>query len=187
MLWKKRKSKYKLEVLRTISTLRLMEHRLDFIEKKMLNDIDSLRNRLAELQSSGYQGEARALATEIAEKKKIVDSIVRLRISLEKLRTRLETIRDVGLTLALFRGVEDTMKEIKENVVSTLPEMNLLLAEVESRLGELSSSLPSVAGTSFIESEKEIISNEEIQSILKEADEIAFLKKSKSRNLGDSG
>uniref|UniRef100_A0A7J3ZKY7 Uncharacterized protein n=1 Tax=Fervidicoccus fontis TaxID=683846 RepID=A0A7J3ZKY7_9CREN len=185
MLWK-RKSKYKVEVLRTLSTLRLMEYRLDFIEKKMLGDMNSLRNRLAELRTSGYRDEAEALAAEIAEKKKVVDSIVRLRTSIEKLRTRLETIRDVGLTLTLFRGIEDIIREIRENVASTLPEMGLLLAEVESRIGELGASLPPIADAGFIEKRKEIITNEEIQSILKEADEVATLKKSGFRGLGDS-
>ena len=172
--WKNERE-FKIRLLRAISAIRVIEARIGYIEERMSQSIEDAYNKLIKLQERNESSAASLLAAEIAEKKKVYESILSFKLGLEKLRLRLESIRDVGYSLTLMKGLEKIIKDIKKNVALNLPELSILYTELEEKLNELDieTQIPDSEGIPLDIKE---ITDDEVKSILKEASEIASLK-----------
>lgn len=163
----------KLTIAKAITGLKTAEYRIMHHEARLQEKIRQLNKKLVTAKQRGENLQAQLLAQEIAERMKILHHIRSFRLSLERLRTRLETIRLLGDARPLLKGIEPMIAEIRSSTATTLPEIGLVYAQLEERLAELDAGLSTSLPNQTLNPAEWTASDEEVARILREAEEIA--------------
>lgn len=175
MIFKRREkeeNKKKLAIIKSLSKVRLIESKLSLLEGKLNSVIASGITRIAELKDKNLNMEAELLAAEIASKRGMLTEIMRMRTGLERLRLRLETILMVGESRENLVFTSQLLKELKSFGVGKIPEIAVMLNELEQLIGEIYGEFDTGYIYS-IEGVPVVSYPEEVEKILKEADIVA--------------
>ncbi len=163
----------RLKLVQTISHLRVMENKIRYIEDRIRRNAEEKFNELIKHSSRHDKSMAQIIANEVAEQRKLAESIEMLRLSIERVRLRLETILDVGGTVDMLKSLSPLLKDVRKTSVGAIPEIGLMFSELEEKLTELgvemdTSPIYESPGTGVVE-----VNSEDIQKILREAEEMA--------------
>ncbi len=163
----------RIEVTRAIVALRSAEYKVMHLENRIGAKISQLNQRLVQAKRQGRDDEATLLAAEIAERMKLLDQIRGFRLGLERLRTRLETVKLVGEARPLLQGIEPMISEIRSNIATSIPEVGIIYAQLEERLAELGAGLEAPLAPASNPPSQWAATDDEVRRILREAEEVA--------------
>jgi len=168
----KKRNEKKLFFLRALSKIRVIEHKLAIMESGLSSSISSGLLRIAELKERGLNMDAELLAAELATRRQMLTEIAAMRANLERLRLRLETVMLVGESQESARQIKALMAEIKSGGFEKVPELSILLGELDEIVSEISSEVP-LSGGDVSDAIPVVASPREVEKILKEAELIA--------------
>ena len=135
---------------------------------KTLNEKDAkLFNRIVMAKKSHDITTGKVLANELAELRKNKKILTTMKVSLEQVNLRLSTVSDLGDAMSSLGPIMATMNALKPALGKIMPEVS---REFESLFGILNDSVSSSFEGSF---GSDTVSNEETESILKEAAAVA--------------
>ena len=135
---------------------------------KTLNEKDTkLFNRIVMAKKSHDITTGKVLANELAELRKNKKILTTMKVSLEQVNLRLSTVSDLGDAMSSLGPIMATMNALKPALGKIMPEVS---REFESLFGILNDSVSSSFEGSF---GSDTVSNEETESILKEAAAVA--------------
>lgn len=135
---------------------------------KTLNEKDAkLFNRIVMAKKSHDVTTGKVLANELAELRKNKKILTTMKVSLEQVNLRLSTVSDLGDAMSSLGPIMATMNALKPALGKIMPEVS---REFDSLFGILNDSVSSSFEGSF---GSDTISNEETESILKEAAAVA--------------
>ncbi len=178
-----RNRKQRLNIVKAISLARIVEGKLLMMEERLKA---SMNDRFKELVENHYLNDksySSMLAAEIAERRKLLNAISSLRLGVERLRIRLETIRDIGATAELARGLTSMLRELKGNAAVAVPEISVMLGELEESVLELTTEALPIGGMQTSPGSTGI-EDPDVKAILREAAEVAAERK---RTLAQQG
>jgi len=145
---------------KTVSTLEYKAKTLDEKDAKLFNKI-VLAKKNHDLTTG------KILATELVELRKNKKIITTMKVALEQVNLRLSTVQDLGDAMVSLSPVLATMHALKPALGKIMPEVS---REFESLFGILNDSVSGSFEGSF---GTDMASNEETESILKEAAAVA--------------
>jgi len=163
---------------KAIASLRIMENKLRFIESKLESGIEEKMQDLMRINQLYGKEFAMQVAAELAERKRILANIKSMRISVERVRVKFETMLDMNATVDMAKEVIPLISDLKKNFSKAAPELSLMFNDFEEKLNEMGIEIGSYAqfeGSVPVS----VDAGGEVESILREAAEVA-----KSREKG---
>ena len=148
------------QLTRTVSSLDYKVKTLDEKDAKLFN-------RIVMAKKSHDITTGKVLANELAELRKNKKILTTMKVSLEQVNLRLSTVQDLGDAMVSLRPILATMNALKPALGKIMPEVS---REFESLFGILNESISGSFEGSF---GTDMVSNEETESILKEAAAVA--------------
>jgi division protein CdvB (Snf7/Vps24/ESCRT-III family) len=148
------------QLTRTVSSLDYKVKTLDEKDAKLFN-------RIVMAKKSHDITTGKVLANELAEIRKNKKILTTLKMSLEQVNLRLSTVSDIGDAMSSLGPIMATMNALKPALGKIMPEVS---REFESLFGILNESISGSFEGSF---GTDMVSNEETESILKEAAAVA--------------
>jgi len=119
-------------------------YKLEVQEEKLKETINRLKKREQELfhrTISEYLAKdfARAAiyASEVAELRKIIKVVYASSLALERVKIRLETVRDLGDVAVIFAPLVPVLKELKNQLSGIIPEIAIGLDEVSNTMNNM--------------------------------------------------
>lgn len=140
---------------------------LDYKVKTLDEKDAKLFNRIVMAKKSHDVTTGKVLANELAEIRKNKKILTTMKMSLEQVNLRLSTVQDLGDAMVSLRPILATMNALKPALGKIMPEVS---REFESLFGILNESISGSFEGSF---GTDMVSNEETESILKEAAAVA--------------
>ncbi len=116
--------------------LNSMTRRLEVYLDRLKARDKELFERVVEAFMSKDQTRATMYANEVAELRKVARSLFLVQVALEQIGLRLESIREIGEIAAYLGPVVGVVKDIREAIKSTLPEIGIELGEIQEILQE---------------------------------------------------
>lgn len=161
------------KLAKAIAQLKIMENKLKLIESKIENSIEEKTSELLKYNAIYGSSMAKVIAAEIADQKKVLLSIRNMRMGVEKVRMRFETVMDVGGSVEMLKEVFPLVNDLKKSVNKAVPELAIMFNDFEEKLNEVSAEIDSssVLGSPLPNVSEP--SNSEVDAILKEAQELA--------------
>lgn len=160
------------KVAKTVASLRVMENKLRFIESKLERGIDEKMQDLIKVNELYGKEFAMQVAAELAERKRILANMKSMRISVERVRLKFETLLDMDVTVDMVKDVIPLIADLKKSFSKAAPELSIMFSELEERLNDMGIEIGSYAQlegpTTF-----PVDSGREVESIMREAAEIA--------------
>jgi len=149
-------------------TVRVFRDRVKRLYSRLDERKNELKNRMAMLELRGETYLAKRYAEEIVKLEGLLRSLSSIQLVLEKVDTALQHAIVVKEFSALVEELKPILQDLsQQSVIKSIPEMGLLLADLEEsvrELADLQMSPPSV--------EAGVQSNSEIKAVLEEAKEI---------------
>ncbi len=170
----------RISLIKAISSARMIEGKLIMLENRLESSINTRFKELVEAQAANSIYKT-TLADEVADRKRLLNSIRTLRLSIERLRVRLETIRDVGFAANLIAGLKDMIADVKRNIVSNIPELGVMLGDLEEYIMDVCEETR-IAGLEVNMTGVEY-NSDEVKAILREAAEVAAEKEKRTAPL----
>jgi len=160
------------KLARTVATLKVMENRLRFIEGKLERGIEEKMQEIIKVNELYGKDFAMQIAAELAERKKVLAGIKAMRVSVERVRVKFETMLDLNTSIDIAKEVLPLVSDLKKSFTKAAPEISIMFTELEERLNEMGIEIGSYAqleGPASIP----IDGGAEVDSILREASEVA--------------
>jgi division protein CdvB (Snf7/Vps24/ESCRT-III family) len=149
-------------------TVRVFRDRVKRLYSRLDERKNELKNRMAMLEVRGETYLAKRYAEEIVKLEGLLRSLSSIQLVLEKVDTALQHAIVVKEFSALVEELKPILQDLsQQSVIKSIPEMGLLLADLEEsvrELADLQMSPPSV--------EAGVQSSSEIKAVLEEAKEI---------------
>ena len=141
--------------------------KIDYMHRKLQEKDAKIFQRIVESQQKHDKTSGRILANELAEVRKNKKLLGNLKLTLEQVQLRLSTMNELGDAVVTLGPVIATMRSIGPALSKFIPQAG---AEFEMMTGLLGGMMTDSFGGSF---ELDSSSNEETESILKEAAAVA--------------
>ncbi len=171
MFRKKGLDRFKL--IQTISYLRTMENKVRFIEERVRSNSEKGFKEIVKHYSNGSRELAEALASEVAEQRKLAETIARFRLGIERIRLRLETLLDIGGTAEMLKEIAPMLSDLKKTGIEAVPEFGIMFSELQNKLIDLGFEMDSGLTFPGFSAPNIEASSDEVKKILLEAKEIA--------------
>ena len=174
--WIRKEKVDRLKLIQTISFLRVVENKIKFIEDRIRGNSEKRFQELVSHYSSGGDEYAKIIASEVAEQRKLANMIARMRVGVEKIRLRLETILEIGGTVELLKDISPMLKDLKKLGIQAVPEFGIMFTELQNKLADMGVEIDT---TTYLPSSTPTTINAEsddVARILEEAREIASEK-----------
>ena len=152
-----------------VNALQVQISKMDGMLKKLGERDQRLFQRVVTSMQQHDSTTSRVLSNELAEIRKVTKMLSNMRMALEQSQLRLTTVHDLGDAMVALQPAMTTMKGLKSSLGKFMPEADSELNAMTQTLNGLM--MDSLAGDSFgMDSD---ISNEETESILREASAVA--------------
>ncbi|MEM0085864.1 MAG: Snf7 family protein, partial [Zestosphaera sp.] len=123
--------------------LAMAHYKLNSMTRRLEVYLDRLKARDKELFEkvvdaliSKDQTRAVMYANEVAELRKVAKSLFLVQVALEQIGLRIESIREIGEIAAYLGPVVGVVKDVREAIKNTLPEIGIELGEIQDILQE---------------------------------------------------
>ena len=156
------------EMFRATSKLETQLNRLRYLSSKLKARDKTLFEKCIEANVSGDQTRATLYATECAEIRKIIQSVVYCEAALERVILRLQTVSELKDIVAIMAPIPDVIQEIRGKMEGIIPSMADKLDEANAMLSD---TIERIGGASITEFKAQL--SEESARILDEAREEA--------------
>ncbi|MEM0112845.1 MAG: hypothetical protein QXS56_04480, partial [Fervidicoccaceae archaeon] len=133
------------KLARTVSTLRVMENKLRFIEGKLERGIEEKMQEILKVNDLYGKDMALQIASELAERKKVLGNIKAMRFSVERLRVKFETMLDMNATIDIAKEVIPLVADLKKSFIKAAPELSLMFSDLEEKLNDMGIEISSFA------------------------------------------
>jgi division protein CdvB (Snf7/Vps24/ESCRT-III family) len=171
-LFRKKRKIDRMKLIQTISFLRVMENKIRFIENRVRNNSEKRFQEIISHYAKGDNDYVKVIAGEVAEQRKLANNIGRMRIGIERIRLRLETLLDLGGTVDMLKDVTPMLKDLRKMGMEAIPEFGIMFSELQHKLADIGVEM-NVEGYVPFSPPKVEVDSEDVQKILKEAAEIA--------------
>ncbi len=173
-----------------------LKERLELAKRRLseeINSLDRISKRLEAKDRSLYEAilkayenhdttRAAALASELAELRKIESKTQYGKYALEKAYTKIEIAKDFGEMAAAMSPVNQILKHVKGTLAEFLPASSTAIGELSDLMSETMTSFSNILGETSLTTS----SSEEADKILKEAAAVAESRlKEKLQQLGE--
>jgi len=151
-------------------------YRLDVQMDKLDETLNRLRDRDKELLEKTVKAyiakdfaRATIYANEVAELRKMAKIVLASRLALEKVKIRLETIRELGDVAAVMAPIIPILKGLKSQLAGIIPEISVELEEITNSMNSMLMELGQVTTTAL----SSPMLTEEAKRVLLEAQALA--------------
>jgi len=151
-------------------------YRLDVQMDKLDETLNRLRDRDKELLEKTVKAyiakdfaRATIYANEVAELRKMAKIVLASRLALEKVKVRLETIRELGDVAAVMAPIIPILKGLKSQLAGIIPEISVELEEITNSMNSMLMELGQVTTTAL----SSPMLTEEAKRVLLEAQALA--------------
>ena len=160
------------KVAKTVAMLRIMENKLRFIENKLERGIEEKMQDLIKVNELYGKEFAMQIAAELAERKRILANMKSMRVSVERVRIKFETLLDMEATVDMAKDVVPLIADLKKNFSKAAPELSIMFSELEERLNDMGIEIGSYAQLGE-PTALPVMAGGGVESILREAAEVA--------------
>jgi len=151
-------------------------YRLDVQMDKLDETLSRLRDRDKELLEKTVKAyiakdfaRATIYANEVAELRKMAKIVLASRLALEKVKVRLETIRELGDVAAVMAPIIPILRGLKSQLAGIIPEISIELEEITNSMNSMLMELGQVTSTAL----SSPMLTEEARKVLLEAQALA--------------
>lgn len=151
-------------------------YRLDIQMDKLDETLNRLRDRDKELLEKTVKAyitkdfaRATIYANEVAELRKMAKIVLASRLALERVKVRLETIRELGDVAAVMAPIIPILRGLKSQLAGIIPEISVELEEITNSMNSMLMELGQVTSTAL----SSPMLTEEARKVLLEAQALA--------------
>ncbi len=159
-------------VTSTVYKLNMVQKRLEDSATRMRAKDKSLFTKCVQAQEVKDEAASKMYANEIAQLRKMAQTVVGSQMALEHVSLRLETVRDFGDVATEILPAAKIVRSIKNRVSGILPEVSYTLGNIGETLDGLVFEVGQVTGTHY----HSIATSEDAEQILAEAAAVAEQK-----------
>jgi len=169
-----KKEKEKLTEQLTAISLKLKDQqtRLEETIRRLKEKDKDLFSRVVRAQEEGEDARAKIYAQEIAEIRKFIKIIYTATLALEKVRIKLETVRELQGASIVLGPIVKILGDLKDQVKNVVPDVAMALDSIVANVNGIAIQTGSIDGTSIVPA----MVDEQAQQILKEAQSTAEAK-----------
>jgi len=150
--------------------LRILVDKLQRSYDALVNKKDQLFERVVRAEAEKDKERAAVYASEIVQVKKIAKTILVATTTLEKVVLRLDTVKEAIEAKDILSSPElGVLRPLTEQLRGVMPEVSLELGKINENLEEAMMSFGTIDSYNYVPE----IRDQDVQSILKEASEVA--------------
>jgi len=159
-------------ITQTVYKLNMVQRRLEDSETRLKAKDKELFRKCVKAQEAKDEAAATMYANEIAQLRKMAQTVIGCQMAIEQVVLRLETVRDFGDIATEILPAANIIRSIKDRVAGVLPEVSHTMGEISESLDSLVVEVGQVAGAQWTM----LSTGEDAERILTEAALVAEQK-----------
>jgi len=152
-----------------LTQLKIQSEKLNRTSERLKQRARELFEQCVKAEQERDTARATVYANEIAQLRKMMRTILKSQLSLDKVILRLETVKEFGDVMHVLQPATSIIKQVQSELTGLVPEVAYNLRKVDEMLEGIVIEAGNVAGASVYVS----VNDSEAQRVLEEAAEIA--------------